>query len=139
MTLQQRRSWTFLVVTIVAWASYAVYVVRAADGGPLTDVSYQKPLLISIVAAIVAAIVLEILLAIVKPIDTRMDMRDKEIGRLGDYTGYSLLVIGALAALLMSLAEWNWFWISNTLYLGFALSGILGAIAKLGMYAKGMP
>lgn len=139
MTLEQRRSWVFLVVTVVSYAAYVVYVVSQRGDGPITDVAYQKPLLITIGIAIAAAIVIEILLAIVKPISLKKDVRDKEIGQVGDYTGYSFVVIGGLAALLMSLAEWDWFWISNTLYLGFVISAVLGALTKVALYEKGMP
>jgi Na+/H+-translocating membrane pyrophosphatase len=139
MTLEQRRSWTFLVVVVVSFTAYVVWVLTNRGDGPITDVAYQKPMLISIGASIIAAIVIEILLAIIKPVDTRKDVRDQEIARLGDYTGYSFVVIGGLAALLMSLAEWDWFWIANTIYLGFVVSGILSALTKLALYEKGMP
>lgn len=139
MTLQERRSWTFLVVVVVAYAGYVIWVVRAADGGPIADVAYQKPLLISMGASMLAAIVIEILLAIIRPVSTRKDMRDEEIGRLGDYTGYSFVVIGGIAALLMSMAEWDWFWISNTIYLGFVISAVIGSLTKAALYVKGMP
>ena len=139
MTLQERRSWTFLVVVVVAYAGYVIWVVRAADGGPIADVAYQKPLLISMGASMLAAIVIEILLAIIKPVSTRKDMRDEEIGRLGDYTGYSFVVIGGIAALLMSMAEWDWFWIANVLYLCFAVSAIFEGVAKVVAYRRGLP
>jgi hypothetical protein len=139
MTLEQRRSWTFLVVVVVSYTAYVVYILSQRDGGPLADVAYQKPMLISIGASIVATIVIEILLAIIKPVSTRKDVRDEEIGRLGEYTGYSFVVIGGIAALLMSMAEWDFFWISNTLYLGFVISGILSALTKLALYERGMP
>ena len=39
----------------------------------------------------------------------------------------------------MAMAEWDWFWIANTMYLGFALSGILEGIAKVVAYRRGLP
>ena len=46
MTLHERRSWTFLITAIVAYAGYVVYVVTHADGASLADTAYQKPLLV---------------------------------------------------------------------------------------------
>jgi hypothetical protein len=40
-------------------------------------------------------------------------VRDKEIGRLGEYTGQSFVVIGAVAAMLMAMAGWDHFWIAT--------------------------
>jgi hypothetical protein len=138
VTLQERRSWTFLVTSVVAYVGYVWYIVTHADGAPLADSSYQKPLLVTIVAAIVANIAAEILLAIVRPIDTHKDVRDKEIGQIGDFTGSAFVVIGALAGLLLALGEKDYFWVANAIYLGFVLSAILGSLTKIGLYRKGM-
>ena len=65
--------------------------------------------------------------------------RDREIARFSTHAGQAFLVIGGLAALLMAMAEWDWFWIANTLYLGFALSGILEGTTKVVSYRRGLP
>ena len=67
------------------------------------------------------------------------DERDREIARFSKNVGQAFLVIGGLAALLMAMAEWDWFWIANTLYLGFALSGILEGTTKVVSYRRGLP
>jgi hypothetical protein len=41
--------------------------------------------------------------------------------------------------MLMALAEWDWFWIANVIYLCFVLSAVLGSVAKIIMYRKSMP
>lgn len=88
----------------------------------------------------VAAIVLEILVGIVTPNASRAtDVRDKEIGRLGEYIGQSFVAIGGVAALLMALAEWDWFWIANVIYLNFALAAVLAAVAKVVIYHRPFP
>jgi hypothetical protein len=68
-----------------------------------------------------------------------VDDRDRQIGRLGDYTGLTFVVIGALAAMLMAMAGWDRFWIANVIYLGFALSLVLGGIIKVIAYRKPFP
>ena len=139
MTLQERRSWTFLVTSVVAYVGYVWYVVSHVGDASLTEAAYQKPLLVSVGAAIVANVGAEIVLAIVKPVDTRRDVRDQEIARIGDFTGSAFVVVGAVAGLLLAVAEGAYFWIANAIYLGFVLSAIFGSFTKIMLYRRGVP
>jgi hypothetical protein len=67
------------------------------------------------------------------------DARDREIGRVGDYTGQSFVIIGATAAMLMAMAGWDRFWIANVIYLCFILSAILGSVTKIIAYRTSFP
>ncbi len=67
------------------------------------------------------------------------DERDRDIDRFGTNIGQAFLVVGGLAGLLMAMAEWEWFWIANVLYLGFALSAILEGVAEVVAYRRGLP
>jgi hypothetical protein len=138
MAHDDKRAWILLVVTVVAYGAYAFVVPRRADGVALMDVPYAAPLLWSIGLAIGASIVLDVVTSVGSPRnENRKDLRDKEISRVGDYTGQSLLVIGALAALGLNLAEVDYFWIANTIYLGFLLSAMLGSITRIAGYRVG--
>ncbi len=140
MTHNEKRAWIMLVVTVVTYATYLVTVASRANGRPLPDVPYAATLLWTIGAAIVASIVAEIAIGIVNPRASRdKDVRDRQIGQLGDHIGQSLLVIGAVSAMLMAMAGWDRFWIANVIYLGFVLSAVLGSIAKIGMYRGSFP
>ncbi|WP_344213590.1 hypothetical protein [Kribbella sancticallisti] len=136
MAFEEKRAWVMLVVSILGYGVY-VAVVLARDGA-LADVDYAAPMLWSIGAAIVVSIVLNILISIVAPEGANeKDQRDREIGRFGDYIGQSFVVIGGVSALLMALAEWDYFWIANAVYLAFVLSAVLGSVAKLFAYRRG--
>ena len=140
MTHNEKRAWIMLVVTVVAYATYVVTVVSRANGRLLPEVPYAATLLWTIGAAIVASIVAEIAIGIVNPRASRgTDVRDRQIGRLGDYIGQSLFIIGAVAAMLMAMAGWDRFWIANVIYLGGVLSAVLGSIAKIVMYRRSFP
>jgi hypothetical protein len=129
-----------LVVAVVAYTAYVITILSRANGGPLPDVTYAATLLWTIGAAIVASIVAEIVIGIANPTASRhKDVRDREIGRLGEYTGQSFVIIGAVAAMLMAMAEWEWFWIANVIYLCFVLSAILGSITKIVAYRRSFP
>lgn len=138
MASEERTAWIGAITAVAALITYTIILLTRADGAPLADVPYADLMLWTIGISIVATIVLNILAAIVSPKDRdKKDQRDKEIYRFGEYTGQSLLVVGALAALLMALAEFDTFWIANALFLGFLLSAILGSIVKIVAYRKG--
>jgi hypothetical protein len=138
MAHEEKRAWIMGVVSAVGFTIYAVTVLGRVDGRPLSDVPYVWPLILTIVGAIAASIVLEIVVSIGAGKDgTRKDQRDREIGRFGEYVGHSFVVIGAVAALLMALAELDHFWIANAVYVAFVLSAVLGSMAKIFAYRRG--
>jgi hypothetical protein len=140
MTHEEKRAWIQLLVSVVAYAVYVAIVLSRADGRPLPEVPYAATLLWTVGAAIVASIVIEIALAVVNPRASRVsDVRDREIGQLGERTGQAFVVIGAVAAMLMALAEWDWFWIANVVYLCFMLSAVLSGVTKVVVYRRSFP
>ena len=48
------------------------------------------------------------------------------------------MVIGALAALILAMAEADHFWIANAMYLVFTAQAIVGAVIKLIAYRRGL-
>lgn len=138
MTHEEKRAWIMLVVAVVACATYVINVLTRADGRPLAEVPYAAALLWTVGAAIAVSVLAEIVIGVVTPRASRAkDVRDREIGRLGEYTGQSFVVIGAVAAMLMAMAEWAPFWIANVIYLCFVLSAVLGSITKIIAYRGG--
>ncbi|MER6516936.1 hypothetical protein ABT246_08700 [Streptomyces sp. NPDC001553] len=139
VAFEEKRAWIAAVVAVAGYAIYlAVVLGRSGGGVPLAEVAYAAPLLWTVGGAIVAAIALNIAVALASPREAdAKDQRDKEIGRLGDLAGQSFLVIGAVAALALSMAEADHFWISNVIYLGFVLSALLGSTVKLAAYRWG--
>ena len=140
MSALEKRAWIRLGTAIAAYATYLVLILIRDDGVPLAEVPYVAALLWTIGGAIVASIVLDILVSIASPREAgRADQRDREIARFGDTVGQSFVVIGGVAALLMALLELPYFWIANAVYLAFVLSAVLGGIARLVAYRRGLP
>ena len=138
MALEEKRAWIMLVVAVGAYAVYLVVVLGRAGDAPLADVPYVPAMLWTIGGAIAAAIVLDIAAGINTHEDARLaDQRDKEIGRFGEYAGQSFVVIGAVAALLLALAEVDHFWIANAIYLAFVLSAVLSSVTRIAGYRWG--
>ncbi len=140
MTHQEKRAWIMLVVSAAAYGAYAGIILSRAGGQPLARVPYAATLPWTVGASILASIAAEIALGVVNPRASRLkDDRDRQIGRLGDHTGQSFVIIGAVAAMLMAMAGWDRFWIANVIYLCFFLSAILGAVTKIIAYRKSFP
>jgi drug/metabolite transporter (DMT)-like permease len=140
MTYEERTTWAQLLVAIVGTLAYVVIVLGKADGGPLVDVAYQSTMLWVIGLSIVASILLSITFSIVSGERSfRSDQRDKEISAFGTRMGQAWIVIGALAAMLMAMAEWDWFWIANSIYFGFIIGALFEGVAKVVAYRRGIP
>ncbi|MEU4831324.1 hypothetical protein [Streptosporangium sp. NPDC023615] len=138
MTFEEKRAWVMILVSAGAYTIYLVTVLGRAGDGPLTDVAYAGTLLWTIGGAIVVAIAANIAMAVAGgPGADRTDERDREINRAGERIGQSLVVVGALAALIMATAELRHFWIANAVYLAFVLSAVLSSFAKIMAYRKG--
>ncbi|MEV4344761.1 hypothetical protein AB0J83_09820 [Actinoplanes sp. NPDC049596] len=125
MPLEERRAWSLAVTSLLG---YAVYLVLLAAG-----LGYGPALLWTVGGAIVVNIVVGMFFGK----DRRTDQRDREIGRFGDHIGQSLVVAGAVSAMLLALAEARYFWIANVIYLSFVLSAVLGSTAKIFAYRRG--
>ncbi|NNK38451.1 MAG: hypothetical protein HKP03_08210 [Xanthomonadales bacterium] len=138
MPYEEKSAWIMAGVTIITFAWYAVTVLERAGAQPLQDVPYVATLLWTIGVAIVLTIIAHIIAAAVSPKDAgKVDQRDREISRYGEYIGQSLVVIGGVAAGALAMMETDHFWIANVIYLSFALSAILGSAAKIVAYRRG--
>ncbi len=135
MAFEEKRAWIMLVVSICAYAVYAVTVLSRSSDAPLAEVPYAATMLWSIGAAIVVTIVLNIVVSFFS--ESSKDQRDREISRIGEYFGRSFVVIGGVAALVLALAEVPYFWIANAVYLAFVLSAVLSSVAKIVAYREG--
>lgn len=141
MSYEEKGTWSFLVVAIVTYGVYLWLVLsQLAAGTPVDEAEYAIPMLWTIGGAIVLGIVARILIEIVTPSESRRaDVRDKQIDRAGEQVGNSLVVIAGIGALVLAMLQVHWFWIANAIYLGFVLSAVMGSMAKLAMYRRGLP
>lgn len=140
MPSEEKSAWIMLVVAVAGYATYLVIILGRSPGVPLVDVPYVATMLWTIGGAILASILLQIAVSVVSPKEAgKKDQRDREIYRFGEYVGQSFLVIGGVAALGLAMAEVPHFWIANAVYLAFVLSAVLGSVAKIVAYRKGLP
>lgn len=138
MSFKEKSTWIIAITTFGAYVAYVVMVLGSTDQTPLTEVAYMLPLLWTISAIVVVAIVAHIVVAIASPKDAdKEDQRDREIDRLGEYTGQWFVTLGAVMALGMAAVELDYFWIANVLYLSLVLSTLLASARKIVAYRRG--
>ncbi len=147
MSTEERGQWVYLVAIVLTYVAYVVVVLGRADGGPLTDVDYVPLMLaaigIGIVLAIIGRIVVEIGAGIAAELgghdaSHEADVRDHDIGRFGEYFAGSVLGVGMVVPFVLTLAESDYFWIANAMYLAFILAAVVGAVVKLVAYRRGI-
>ena len=141
MSYIEKNTWLFGGIVVVGYATYLVLLFTQAAGRPLEQTEYIVPMLGTIGGAIVAGILGGIVLSIVTRADRdnngNPDVRDKEIEHAGERVGNSIVVIGAIGALVLAWLEVDHFWIANEIYLAFVISGLLGTLTRLAVYRRG--
>lgn len=143
MVYEERNTWSALIVTVITTIAYVIVVVHAAEGGSLTDVEWWPIMAWTIGVSIVATVVVSVLWGIIAGMfdpDSvgTADQRDRDISRIGDRVGQSFMVIGGLGVIILSAFEADTFWIANTMFFGFALAAIVGGIASVIAYRRGL-
>ena len=137
MSYQEKNQWVFGVVTVLSFAVYTLIILSRAQDVPLVEVAYAWPMVWTVIAAILANIILMIIVSVATRDRGQKDERDQEINRRGEQIGMSMVVVGSVGALIMSMLELEYFWIANVIYLCFVLSALLGTVAKLVAYRRG--
>ena len=138
MSYEERGQWVYLVATTIGYGAYLVLVLGGAGTTPLTEVDYQPILLWTIAAAIIGSIIGRIAIEIARPHEpVREDVRDKEIGRRGEYVAGLILGIGMVGPFILTLIGADHFWIANAIYLVFVVQAVVGAVIKLVAYRRG--
>ena len=146
MSSEERGQWVYLVAILLTYGAYVAIVLARADGGLLTDVDYVPLMLAAIGIGIALAIVGRIAIEIAGGIAAEMagrqdgheaDVRDRDIGRFGEYFAGTVLGVGMVVPFVLTLAEFDYFWIGNAMYLAFVVAASVGAVVKLVAYRRG--
>jgi hypothetical protein len=149
MSFKEKMAWVSALVSVVVGAVYFGVVGARLDGGPVSEIAYQWPMIIAVIATVVASILGAIVMAIAtairveitgkgstKDID-RADERDVGIDRRGELFGYYVSSVGVLAALVLAMLRQDQFWIANALYLFLLIGSLVSAAGKIVLYRRG--
>jgi len=143
MVYEERNIWSSLIVSILGMIVYVVWILQAAGGGPLAEVDWVPIMLWTIGASIVGAIVVSIAWGIFAGMRDpegvgKSDQRDRDISQMGNRVGTAFLVIAGLGVIVLCALQADWFWIANVMFFGFATSAIVGGIASVIAYRRGL-
>ena len=138
MSYEERGQWVYLMATTIGYCAYLVLVLSRASTTPLAEVEYQPIMLGAIVAAIVGSIIGRIAIEVARPNEPiREDVRDREIGRRGEYVAGLILGVGMVGPFILTLISADHFWIANAIYLVYVMQAVAGAVIKLVAYRRG--
>ena len=143
MVYEERNIWASLVASVLGVIVYVVVVLQQAGGAPLVEVDWVPIMLWTIGGSIVGAIVISIVWGIVAGMRDpdgvgKSDQRDRDIAHMSTRVGQAFLVIAGLGVIVLCAFEADWFWIANTMFFGFALSSIVGGVASVIAYRRGL-
>ncbi|MGJ0389565.1 hypothetical protein [Microbacterium sp. CGR1] len=143
MVYEERNAWSGLLVGAVVIAAYVVIVLQQASGRSVTEVDWLPPMLWTIGIGIVATIVISIVWGIIagaKDPDGigRSDVRDRDITRMGARVEQAFVVIAGLGVIALCAVGADVFWIANTMFAGFAVSAMVGSVARVVAYRRGL-
>jgi len=144
MSFEERNPWAGLIASVPGVLVYTIWMLVVARDTAVERIDWVWPMVSTIVASILVAIAVSIAWGMAQSrrdpdTDHRSDVRDREIAAQGDRVGQAFLVFGGLAGLVLCAVQAPLFWIANAVYAGFALSAIIGSLARLALYYRGMP
>ncbi len=151
MSYEERGQWVYLIANVLALGAYATFILGRAGSLPLANEVYLPAMLwtigIAVALSIAGRIAVEIAARIAGEISGEVasdtdaytaDVRDRDIGRHGEYVAGIVLGVGMIVPFVLTLAEFDHFWIANAIYLVFALSAFVGTAVKLVAYRRGI-
>ena len=143
MVYQERVAWSQLVVSVITIAFYVTMVLQRAGGGDVTEVDWLPLMLWTIGGGIALTVVITIVWGIGAGLRdphsaTATDIRDRDISRLGGRVEHSFLVIAGLGVIALCAVGAHLFWIANAMFLGFAVSALIGGVARVIAYRRGL-
>ena len=139
VSYEEKGQWVYLVAIGLGLPAYLLILSGLAANTPVTEIDYVPALLLVIGVGIVLSIAGRIVIEIVSRSESdKADVRDRDIGRHGEYVAGILLGVGMIVPFVLALAEADYFWIANTMYLAFALSAFVGTAVKVVAYRRGL-
>jgi hypothetical protein len=136
MTNEEKRAWTYLVTASGVVAVYLAVILSQLPDKDAADIAYIRPMVTAIVAAIVINMVLTMVTTSGSP-DLK-DERDQRISRHGEFVAFYVMSVCAIVPLGLAMAEADYFWIANTLYLSFVAAALASSVVKIVAYRRGL-
>lgn len=143
MAYEERNVWAGLIVAVLVIPAYIVIVLQQGAERPVDQIEWFPLMLWTIGIGIVATIVLSIAWGLIAGARDpegvgKSDIRDRDISRMGSRVEQSFLVIAGLGVIVLCAVRADAFWIANTMFAGFAVSAVVGSVARVIAYRRGL-
>ncbi len=147
MSNEEKGQWVYLVAIVVTYGAYLVITFGQLGGTTPAAIDYVPTMLSSIGIGIALAIVGRIVVEIVGRISAEIsgdddghdaDVRDRDVGRFGEYVAGTVLGVGMVVPFALTLAKVEYFWIASAMYLAFVVSALVGTVVKVVAYRRGL-
>lgn len=135
MTLTERYQWAYGAAALLTTVAYVVWLAVELTHAAAADIDYVRPLLITLLASfLIHSFGRGAAKGTTATEDAVADERDREITQRGD--ALTFYVFSGLAAipLVLGMLGAHPFWITNALYLAFALAAVFGVVVKTVLY-----
>ncbi|OJU42384.1 MAG: hypothetical protein BGN97_07655 [Microbacterium sp. 69-10] len=135
MVFHERAAWAGLIAAVVTVGVY-IWLLPRAD-------AWVGPMLWAIGTGIAVSILITILWGIAAGIRDReaataSDLRDRDISRYGGRAEYVVLVIAGLVVIVLCALGAEGFWVANAMFAGFVLAAVIGGLARVIAYRRGL-
>jgi hypothetical protein len=149
MSFEEKVTWVSAGVTVLAVGWYLRVLGGLMGAVPVTEIGYQRPMLVAVGAMIVLTIAGTIAMTIGGAIRAevtgrgssddvdRSDERDVRIGARGDRVAFYVLSVFMIGVLALAMLEAAHFWIANGTFAAFVAAGLTGDAVKLAAYRRG--
>ena len=138
MSYEEKGVWVYILAVAATASIYAFIILGKLANQSIDEVDFGSTLLWSIGISIGLNIVLRILVEIFTPSDSyKVDARDKAISRRGGYVNGMIIAIGMAAPLLLTIADFDNFWVANAIYAVFILAAIASSVVQGVTYRRG--
>ncbi|MDJ1113135.1 hypothetical protein [Microbacterium dauci] len=140
---EERSVWVGLVVSVVAMIVYGVIMSALLRSTPIEQINWFPLMGWTLGISLVVSLMLTAAWAMIAEAGwprglLTSDERDRDIARMGDRVGQAFLVLGGLGAIFLCAADAAPFWIAHSVFAGFALSSIIGSVARVIAYRRGL-
>lgn len=137
MTLTERYQWAYGIAVLLTSGAYFVWLGVQLANEPAQSIEYVVPLLWTLLASFIVHTFGRGFAAHASRQDPGTDERDRAVNQRAD--ALSFFVFSALAAvpLILGLAGDDGFWITNTLFLAFSLTAVIGVGLRAWFYRTG--
>lgn len=143
MVYNERVAWSQLIAAALTFPAYVVLILLSAAGRPLEQSDWFPVMLYTIGGGIFLSLFISITWGVIagrRDPEAAMasDIRDTDISRMGARVEHGFLVIAGLGVIALCAVGADVFWIANAMFAGFAVSAVIGGIARVIAYRRGL-